>query len=75
MSDRVGRWITEKVGHNARSVSDVAWDLRRDRRTMNKPVIAYGEALVDDDPDLFGEVAALGLDEVAFAKLVPGHQE
>lgn len=70
-SDRVGRWVTEQVGRNARSVSDVARDLACDWHTVNKAVVAYGTALVDDDPDRFGEVTALGLDEVAFARLAP----
>ena len=73
-SDRVGRWMTEQVGRNARSVSDVARDLACDWHTVNKAVLSYGTALVDDDPDRFGAVHALGLDEVAFAKLAPWHR-
>ena len=70
-SDRVGRWMTEQVGRNARSVSDVARDLSCDWHTVNNAVLAYGTALVDDDPHRSGEVNALGLDKVAFAKLAP----
>ena len=32
-------------------------------------VNAYGIALLDDDPDRFGRVTAVGLDEVLFVKL------
>jgi hypothetical protein len=37
----------------------------------NVTVIAYGTALVDDDPQRFGTVEALGLDEVLFARSGP----
>ena len=47
-----------------RSVNEVAVELACDWHTVNDTVVAYGTALVDDDPDRFGEVSALGLDEV-----------
>ena len=71
MSDRAGRWVTEQVGRYARSVNEVALELGCDWHTVNDTVIAYGTALVDDDPDRFGAVEALGLDEVLFARV--GH--
>jgi hypothetical protein len=67
MTDRAGRWATEQVGRCARSVSEVAKELGCDWHTVNDAVLRYGEALVDD-PDRFGTVSALGLDEVLFAR-------
>ena len=55
------------MGRNARSASDVAWDLECDWHTVNRVVLASGTVVVDDDPYHFGEVATLGRDEVAFA--------
>jgi len=43
--------------------------------TVNDAVLAYGEALVDDDPHRFGTVAALGLDEVLFVRLGRFHAQ
>ena len=74
MTDRAGRWITEQVGRNARSVSEVARELGCDWHTVNDAVIAYGTALVDD-PDRFGAVEALGLDEVLMVKRGPWHRQ
>lgn len=68
MTDRAGRWITQQVGENPRSVSEVAKELGCDWHTVNDAVVAYGEALVDDDPARYGLVRALGLDEVLFAR-------
>jgi transposase len=59
MSDRAGRWITEQVGRYARSVNEIAIELGCDWHTVNDTVIAYGTALVDDDPGRFGTVTAL----------------
>jgi len=56
---RYGRW-----GH---TVNEVAVELCCDWHTVNDTVVAYGMALVDD-PDRIGEVAAVGLDEVLFAR-------
>ncbi len=37
--------------------------------------VAYGTALVDDDPDRYATVNALGLDETLFVKLGPRHRQ
>ena len=64
MSDRAGRWATVQV-----TVSAAPWrrspELGRDGHTVNSAVIAYGTVLVDD-PERFGEVETLGLDETLF---------
>ncbi len=70
MTDRAGRWVTEQVGRRGRPVMDLARELGCDWHTINDTVIAYGTPLVDD-PDRIGEVEALGLDEVLFARLGP----
>jgi transposase len=75
MSDRAGRWVTEQVGRYARSVNEIALELGCDWHTVNDTVVAYGSALVDDDPDRFGTVEALGLDEVLFARIGPWHRQ
>ena len=75
MSDRAGRWVTEQVGRHARSVNEIALELGCDWHTVNDTVVAYGTALVDDDPDRFGTVEALGLDEVLFARIGPRHRQ
>ena len=75
MSDRAGRWVTEQVGRYARSVNEIAVELGCDWHTVNDTVIAYGTALVDDDPDRFGTVEALGLDEVLFARIGTWHRQ
>jgi transposase len=62
LTDRAGRWATVQVGRHGRSVAEVARDLAADWHTVNDAVIAYGRALVDD-PDRFGDVGAVGLDE------------
>ncbi len=74
MSDRAGRWVTEQVGRYARSVNEIAVELGCDWHTVNDTVIAYGTALVDD-PDRFGTVEALGLDEVLFARIGRWHRQ
>ncbi len=66
LTDRAGRWVTYQVGRVGRSVAEVARELGCDWHTVNDTVLAYGEALVDDDPDRIGDVAALGLDETLF---------
>ena len=40
-------------------------------QTVNDAVIAYGEALIDDDPERVGAVTALGLDEALFCRVGP----
>jgi transposase len=68
MTDRVGREMTLQVGRYARSVCEVAKDHGCDWHTVNDAVIAYGGALVDE-PDRYGAVEALGLDEVLFRRV------
>ena len=71
MTDRAGRWVTEQVGRCGRTVAEVARELGCDWHTINDTVMAYGTALVDDDPDRIGAVEALGLDEVLFVREGP----
>jgi hypothetical protein len=42
-----------------------------DRQTVNDTLLAYGTALIDDDPCRSGTVEALGLDEVRFVPVGP----
>ncbi|MDQ1395319.1 MAG: transposase [Acidimicrobiaceae bacterium] len=69
LTDRAGRWATEQVGRNGRTVNEVAVELGCDWHTINDTVIAYGTALVDDDPARIGRPSALGLDETLFCRL------
>ena len=69
MTDRAGRWATEQIGRYARSVNEVAVELGCDWHTVNDTLIAYGTAIVDDDPGRYGAVSALGLDEVLFCRV------
>lgn len=69
MTDRAGRWVTRQVGQRSRTINEIAVELGCDWHPVNDAVIAYGTALVDDDPDRFGAVTALGLDETLFAGL------
>ncbi len=71
LTDRAGRWVTLQVGGNGRSVAEVADELGCAWHTVNTAVIAYGEALVDDDPERIGTVTALGLDETLFCRTGP----
>ncbi len=48
----------------------MAKELGCDWHTVNDTVLAYGQALLED-PDRFGVVEALGLDEVAFLREAP----
>ena len=75
MTDRAGRWVTEQVGRYGRTVNEVAGELGCDWHTVNDTVIAYGIALVDDDPDRIGSVTALGLDETLFVRIGPRHRQ
>ncbi len=65
LTDRAGRWATRVVGRDGRSVSSVARELDCDWHTINDAVIAYGTPLVED-PNRYGKVHALGLDEILF---------
>ena len=69
VTDRAGRWATVQVGGNGRAVSDVATELGADWHAINDAVMAYGQALLDADVGRVGTVAALGVDEVLFARL------
>jgi len=71
MTDRAGRWATRQVGQWARTINEIAVELGCDWHPVNDAVIAYGTALVDDDPTRVGHVSALGLDETLFARLGP----
>lgn len=71
LTDRAGRWVTFQVGGCGRTVAEVARELDCDWHTVNDSVIAYGEALIDDDPDRIGTVEALGLDETLFCRQGP----
>jgi hypothetical protein len=70
MTDRAARWACEQVGRHGRSVAEVADELGCDCHTVNRAVIGYGLALVDD-PERIGPVTTLGLDETAFVRLGP----
>jgi transposase len=70
ITDRAARWACEQVGRHGRTVAEVAADLGCDWHTVNRAVISYGLALIDD-PDRIGPVTTLGLDETAFVRLGP----
>ena len=70
LTDRAARWVTLQVGRFGRAVNDVANELGCDWHTVNDAVIAYGEALVDDN-DRIATTEALGLDETLFVKTGP----
>ena len=63
-----GAWATTAVGRDARAVTDVANELGCDWHTVNKAVLAWGEALLAADCDRVGSVEALGLDETLFGR-------
>lgn len=68
LTDRAARWATIQVGRHGRSVSEVASDLGCGWHAVMDAVAAYGQVLIDD-PDRFGDVAALGLDETLRCRL------
>ena len=68
VTDRAGRWATIQVGQRGRAVSDVAAELGADWHAVNDAVMAYGQALLDADVDRVGQVEALGVDELLFAR-------
>jgi transposase len=67
LTDRAGRWATTQVGRHGRTVNEIAVELGCDWHTLNDAVIAYGTPLVED-PARIGQVTAVGLDEVLFAR-------
>jgi transposase len=75
MTDRAGRWVTEQVGRHGRTVNEVAVELGCDWHTINDTVIAYGTALIEDDPDRIGQPTAVGLDETLFCRVGPRHRQ
>ena len=68
LTTRAGRWATTAVGRDARAVSDVAAELGCGWHTVNKAVLAWGEARLAVDADRVGSVEALGLDETRFGR-------
>ena len=71
LTARAGRWATVQVGRDARPVSDVAAELGCDWHTVNRAVVAWGEALLAADAERVGAVEALGLDETLFGRRGP----
>ena len=71
LTARAGRWATIAVGRDARPVADVAGELGCDWHTVNRAVLAWGEALLAADCDRVGAVEALGLDETLFGRQGP----
>ena len=67
ITGRAGRWVTVQVGRHGRSVAEVAKDLSCDWHTIMDAVVHFGTPLVDD-PNRFGDVDALGLDETLFCR-------
>ncbi len=62
LTSRAGRWATVQVGRHGRSVADVAVELGCDWHTVMDAVTLWGTRLIDD-PNRFGSVDAVGLDE------------
>ena len=71
LTARAGRWATVAVGRDARPVADVAAELGCDWHTVNRAVLAWGEALLAADTARVGAVEALGLDETLFGRAGP----
>ena len=71
LTARAGRWATVAVGRDARPVADVAAELGCDWHTVNRAVLAWGEALLAADTARVGAVEALGLDETLFGRCGP----
>jgi transposase len=67
ITNRAGRWATIQVGRHCRSVSEVARDLSCDWHTIMDAVVQFGTPLIDD-PNRFGFVDLLGLDETLFCR-------
>ena len=71
LTARAGRWATLQVGRDARPVTDVAGELGCDWHTVNRAVVAWGQALLAADTARVGAVGALGLDETLFGRQGP----
>jgi hypothetical protein len=67
ITNRAGRWATIQVGRHGRSVSEVARDRSCDWHTIMDSVVQFATPLIDD-PNRFGFVDALGLDETLFCR-------
>jgi len=74
LTDRASRWATRAVGQDGRSVSSVAQELDCDWHSANDAVMSYGAPLVED-PNRYGYVNALGLDETLFYRKGPYHNQ
>jgi transposase len=74
ITDRAARWATVQVGRHGRPVAEVAYDLGCGWHTVMDAVVAYGQVLIDD-PDRFGDVAAVGLDETLRCRLGPWRRQ
>ena len=59
-----------REGQLAWHIAEVAADLGCDWHTVMDAVALYGTPLIDD-PDRFGAVSAVGLDETLFARVGP----
>ena len=68
MTARAGRWATVQVGRYRRSVASVAAELGCEWHTVNRAVISWGEALLNEDTGRVGRVTAVGLDETLFVR-------
>jgi transposase len=67
LTRRAAVWATFQVGRHGRSVREVAFDLGCDWHTVMDAVMLYGTPLIND-PDRYGTVTAVGLDETLFAR-------
>jgi len=67
LTTRAARWATLQVGRHGRAVAEVASDLGCDWHTVMDAVVLFGELLIAD-PERFGDVSAVGLDETLFAR-------
>jgi transposase len=67
LTTRAARWAVVQVGCHGRSAAEVATDLSCDWHAVMDGVELYGTPLIDD-PDRFGIVTALGLDETLFCR-------
>ena len=67
MTTRAARWATLQVGKHGRAVSEVADDLGCDWHMVMDAVVLFGEPLIND-PDRYGAVTAVGLDETLYKR-------
>jgi transposase len=62
LTTRAARWATRQVGGQCRTVAEVARELGCDWHTVMDAFVVYGSPLIDN-PDRYGTVGAVGLDE------------